>query len=80
MVRAIHWLLALQDGAYDSIEDLAAAQNIHPKVVRQELRLAFLSPSVVSAILNGTQPTDIKREPPWKTLPLAWTDQQLLLG
>lgn len=80
VVRARHWLLALQDGAYDTVEDLAAAQDIHPKVVRQELRLAFLSPSLVSAILSGTQPTGIKREQAWKTLPLAWTDQQPLLG
>ncbi|QDM25918.1 recombinase family protein [Tardiphaga sp. vice304] len=79
MVRARHWLRTLQDGAYDTIENLAAAQNIHPKVVRQELRLAFLSPSLVSAILDGTQPTDIKRQHAWKTLPLAWIGQRPLL-
>jgi site-specific DNA recombinase len=72
LARARHWLITLQDGTYDSVEDLAAARNIHPKVVRQELRLAFLSPSLVSAILQGTQHAGIKREQTWKTLPLNW--------
>jgi site-specific DNA recombinase len=80
LVRAHHWLLALQDGAHDTVEDLAAAQNIHPKFVRQELRLAFLSPSLVSAILEGTQPAALKIETGWKKLPLNWKSQQQLLG
>jgi site-specific DNA recombinase len=80
LVRARHWLLALQDGAYETVEDLAAAQKIHPKIVRQELRLAFLSPAVISAILNGTHPADVKREQLWKALPLAWKNQRALLG
>jgi hypothetical protein len=39
-----------------SIEALAEANRLHPKVVRQALRLAFLSPGVTSAILEGRQP------------------------
>jgi hypothetical protein len=46
----------LQNGTYESIEALAEANRLHPKVVRQALRLAFLSPDVTSAILEGRQP------------------------
>jgi hypothetical protein len=40
----------LQDGTYGSIEKLAEANC--PKVIRQNLRLAFLLPSVTFAILE----------------------------
>jgi len=37
---------------YESIEMLAEANCLHPKVVRQALRLAFLSPDVTSVIFG----------------------------
>jgi site-specific DNA recombinase len=56
VVRAHAWKRALVDGAHDSVEMLAEANRLHPKVVRQALRLAFLSPDVTLAILEGRQP------------------------
>jgi hypothetical protein len=42
------------DGKYVSVEELAASAKLHAKVVRNELRLAFLSPDIVDAVLNGS--------------------------
>ena len=56
IVRAHVWVRYLQDGNYESIEALATANHLHPKVVRLALRLAFLSPDVTSAALEGSQP------------------------
>jgi len=53
MVRAHRWAAALADQTYASVEELAASAKLHPKVVRNELRLAFLSPGIIEAILNG---------------------------
>jgi hypothetical protein len=39
----------------ESIEQVAEANSL-PKVVGQALRLAFLSPDVTSAILDGRRP------------------------
>jgi site-specific DNA recombinase len=61
IVRAHAWKRALLDGAHDSVEMLAAANQLHPKVVRQALRLAFLSPDITSAILEGRQPKGLCR-------------------
>ena len=58
VVRAHVWMDRLRSGAFESIEALAEANCLHPKVVRQALRLAFLSPDVTSAILEGGQPED----------------------
>jgi hypothetical protein len=60
IVRAHAWVDCLRDGTYESIEQLAEENRLHPKVVRQALRLAFLSPDVTSAILEGRQPAGFR--------------------
>jgi site-specific DNA recombinase len=80
VVRAHAWKRALLDGAHDSIETLAEASGLHPKVVRQALRLAFLSPDVTSAILEGGQPKGLSLTQIPKLLPLSWTNHRFLLG
>jgi site-specific DNA recombinase len=77
IVRARGWMRSLHDGAYESIEQLAEAGSIHPKVVRRALRLAFLSPEVTAAITEGRQ-LALARIP--KLLPLSWTEHRHMLG
>jgi site-specific DNA recombinase len=80
VVRAHAWMHLLQDGTYGSVEELADANNIHPKVVRQNLRLAYLSSEVTSAILDGSQPANLSLARIPKLLSLKWTDHRSLLG
>jgi site-specific DNA recombinase len=80
IVRAHVWIRHLQDGTYDSIEALAEANLLHPKVVRQALRLAFLSPDVTSAVLEGSQPAMLSLARVPKLLPLPWTEHRRLLA
>ena len=75
VVRAHGWLADLAAGRYSSIEDLARAANVHEKIIRQGLRLAFLSPDLTSAILDGERPLKLKQIP--KTLPLPWREQRV---
>jgi hypothetical protein len=70
----------LRDGKYESIEQLAEANRLHPKVVRQALRLAFLSPEVTSAILEGKQPAGLTLPRVPKLLPMSWMEHRRLLG
>jgi site-specific DNA recombinase len=79
IVRAHAWLHALRNEVYDSVEQLADAHQLHPKVVRQNLRLAFLSADVTSAILDGSQPTNLSLARVPKLLPLSWNEQRDLL-
>jgi DNA invertase Pin-like site-specific DNA recombinase len=79
IVRAHAWLHALQNEAYDSVEQLAEAHQLHPKVVRQNLRLAFLSADVTSAILDGNQPAALSLARVPKLLPLSWNEHRYLL-
>jgi DNA invertase Pin-like site-specific DNA recombinase len=79
-VRAYAWTHLLQDGTYGSVEELADANNIHPKVIRQNLRLAYLSPEVTSAILEGSQPASLSLARIPKLLSLKWVDHRSLLS
>jgi len=59
VVSAHVWLKSLVDGTCSSIEDLAAAANLHPKVVRSKITLAYLAPELTNLILQGLQPAFI---------------------
>ncbi|ABE61674.1 Resolvase-like protein [Nitrobacter hamburgensis X14] len=76
IVRAHAWLNDLASGRYDSIEALAKDVRLHPKIIRQQLRLAFLSPSIAEAVIMGgagNTPTLVAIP---KTLPLSWSKQR----
>jgi DNA invertase Pin-like site-specific DNA recombinase len=76
IVRAHAWLNDLKSGRSDSIEALAQDVRLHPKIIRQQLRLAFLSPSITEAVIigeAGNTPTLVMIP---KTLPLSWFKQQ----
>jgi DNA invertase Pin-like site-specific DNA recombinase len=74
VVRAHLWLKQLQDGTYGSIEELGRAVKIHPKNIRSGLRLAFLAPKIMAAILHGNNRrvtaskdlNQIAERPTWK--------------
>jgi hypothetical protein len=80
IVRAHAWIQHLYDGKHESIEALAEANRLHPKVVRQVFRLAFLSPDVTSAILEGRQPSGLSVTQIPRLLPLQWTQHRSLLS
>ena len=80
IVRAHAWVDCLCEGTYESIEQLAEENRLHPKVVRQALRLAFLSPEVTSAILERGQPTGLSLAQIPKLLALPWAEHRRLLG
>jgi hypothetical protein len=80
IVRAHGWMHSLQDGTYESTEQLAAARSLHPKVVRQGIRLAFLSPDVTAAVLEGCQQRGLSLARIPKLLPSSWAEHRPLLG
>jgi site-specific DNA recombinase len=80
VVRAHTWLNDLSNGRYTSVEDLAEAAHLHPKVIRQGLRLAFLAPGVTDTILSGSQPSNLTLARIPKQLSLVWVEHHQLLG
>ena len=78
IVRAHAWLDDLASGRHATIQDLATAVDIHPKVVRQGLRLAFLPPDLTRTVFDGKATIALKQIP--KFLPLSWLEQYRAVG
>ncbi len=48
--------------------------------VSRIMRLAFLAPDIVEAILDGCQPADLELERLMKCIPVSWDAQRRALG
>jgi DNA invertase Pin-like site-specific DNA recombinase len=78
--RAHAWISMLLQGKAQSIEDLARQASKHRGDIAPILRLAFLSPSMTQAILEGRQPSDLTLSKFLEMdIPLSWAKQAELL-
>jgi DNA invertase Pin-like site-specific DNA recombinase len=75
IVRAHAWRTALEDGTYDSVEALARAVGLHPKVLRSRIRLAFLAPVLMGEFLNGGRPAMPNLNEVCLSIGLGWSKQ-----
>jgi DNA invertase Pin-like site-specific DNA recombinase len=80
IVRAHFWLKLLTNGTHDSIEALARSVGLHPKHIRNSLRLAFLSPAMIRSILWGGQRAALMLGDLDDAIALSWEKQQRQLG
>ena len=55
LARAFRWRKMLDTGVHATLEDLARAKGVHATYVSRVLRLTFLAPETVEAILDGRQ-------------------------
>jgi site-specific DNA recombinase len=76
IVRAHAWLRLLKDGTYGSVEALAESVDMHPKVVRNRIGLAFLPPTVLRSILHGEQPADFTLTQATQMASTSWAAQR----
>ena len=76
IARGFRWHRLLHDGTYATIEDLAAAEKITPSYVSRILRLAYLSPVVVQAILDGKHPAWLTMRHLLEPFPTDWKQQE----
>ena len=59
-----------------SIADIAKSENINPSFVSRILRLAYLSPTIVEAILNGLFPAHLTMKRLIAPFPMEWEGQR----
>jgi site-specific DNA recombinase len=53
LTRAHAWLPELANDRCASVEELASQADIHPKVMREAFKMAFLAPDIVTSIFTG---------------------------
>ena len=83
LIRAIalahDWLFEIKAGR--SVVDLANGRNTSDAPIRKRLPLAFLSPKIVAAVLEGTQPVDLTlKKLMARQIPLDWAEQERQFG
>ena len=76
VARGHRWHRQLFDGTHASIEELAKSENISPSFVGRTLRLAYLSPTIVEAILNGQFPAHLTMKRLIAPFPMEWGRQE----
>jgi site-specific DNA recombinase len=80
IVRAHAWVKLLNEGSYDSPEELARAHDLHPNFLRHAIRAAFLDPSITEQVLRGTADKALLSKLR-QTFGISWTQQRAeLLG
>ena len=79
--RGRAWFEELAAGRARSLRELAERDGITRRYVRRLGDLAFLSPELVEATLQGRQPVELTAKRLAELdLPLDWTDQRSLLA
>jgi len=85
LIRAIArgrtWFEELATGRARSLQELAKRDDITRRYIRRLVGLAFLSPQLVEAILQGRQSGELTvTRLSQLDLPLDWTEQHRLLA
>jgi DNA invertase Pin-like site-specific DNA recombinase len=81
IARGRAWFEELATGRARSLQELAKRDGISRRYIRRLVGLAFLSPQLVEAILQGRQPVELTATRLTELdLPLDWTEQHKLLA
>jgi site-specific DNA recombinase len=81
IARGRAWFEELATGRARSLQELAARDGITRRYIRRLVNLAFLSPQLVEAIVQGRQPIEFTATRLTELdLPLDWAEQHRLLA
>jgi DNA invertase Pin-like site-specific DNA recombinase len=80
IAKARSWLDEFSNGHVSSFAALARREGKVERHIRLLLPLAFLSPRIVSAVLDGTAPADLTVTTLTRALPWSWAEQERRLG
>ncbi len=80
VVRGYQWRSQLLDGEVGSVAELARKAGVNSRYVVRTVRMGFLAPDIIEAILEGRQTAAVTFEIFRKPIPLEWSEQRLMLG
>lgn len=75
LARGFRWQKMLKEGDYQTLEEIANAENINPSYVSRLLRMTLLAPDIVEAILAGRQPAGLTMARAMQPFPWEWERQ-----
>ena len=80
IAKARNWIDDLAHGRVASFAVIARREGKAERHIRLLAPLAFLSPRIVSALLDGTAPADLTLTKLARALPYSWTEQERRVG
>ena len=82
LIRACRFSITLVDGDGVSFAELAKREGVSRSYFTRLVRLSYLAPDIIQAILDGRQPCDLTADKllAHSRLPLTWPEQRRLLG
>jgi hypothetical protein len=78
--RASDWVRRMESGECKNQRALAKATGLEPRYINSILRIGFLAPEIVEALIEGDQPPDVTLATFTGVLPLNWREQKKLIG
>jgi DNA invertase Pin-like site-specific DNA recombinase len=79
LAQSHHYLQRVRSG--ELVADIARTNGGTQPPIRHKLKVAFISPRIVEAVLEGRQPPDLTLERLLRTpIPLDWDEQEQLFG
>ena len=75
LARGFRWKKMLQEGDFQTLDEIADAEKINPSYVSRLLRMTLLSPEIVEAILAGRQPLGLTLNKAMKPFSTDWASQ-----
>jgi hypothetical protein len=78
--RASDWVRRMEAGECKHQRDLAKATKLEPRYINAILRVAFLAPEIVEAIIDGRQPPNLTLGSLTGVLPMSWQQQKKLIS
>jgi site-specific DNA recombinase len=82
LIRARRFNAILVDGDGVPFAALAKQEGVSPSYFTRIVRLSYLAPDIMQAILDGRQPRDLTADKllAHSRLPLTWDEQRRVLG
>jgi site-specific DNA recombinase len=80
IAKARGWVDDIRLGCIGSFAKIAENEALGERHIRLLAPLAFLSPRIIGAIVNGTAPADLTVTGLAKALPYSWAKQEESIG
>ena len=80
VVRGYQWRGQLLSGEVGSVAELASQAGVNARYVVRTVRMGFLAPDIIAAILESRQTAALTFEIFRQPIPLDWAAQRLMLG
>jgi site-specific DNA recombinase len=80
IVKARGWIDDIRLGRIASLAEIAQREGQCERHIRLLAPLAFVSPCIVAAIVDGTAPADLTVTGLARTLPYSWAEQERCIG